>query len=104
MYFENFEKLCKDRRITVSRVSQETGVSKVTFSAWKKGDYTPKMDKLQKIADFFNVSIEYLTTGKEKETSAHSAEALEMLELYEKADPTIQQFVLNALKSSQQES
>ena len=32
---------------------------------WKQGKYTPKQDKLQKIADYFGVSLEYLMTGKE---------------------------------------
>ena len=33
----------------------------------KAGRYTPKQDKMQKIADYFGVSIEYLMTGEEKE-------------------------------------
>lgn len=41
-------------------VSRATGVSPSTLSDWKKGLYTPKTDKLKKIADFFGVSIEEL--------------------------------------------
>ena len=48
-------------------VTRATGIASSTLTDWKKGRYTPKQDKLQKIADFLGVSLEYLTTGKEKE-------------------------------------
>ena len=48
-------------------VAKETGITKSTFSDWKSGRSTPKKEKLQKIADFFNVSLAYLMTGEEKE-------------------------------------
>ena len=48
-------------------VSKATGIPASTFSDWKKGRSIPKQDKLQKIADFFNVSVDYLMTGREPE-------------------------------------
>lgn len=63
--YEIFEKLCKERGVTPYKISKETGISRATLSEWKKGTYTPKRDKMQLIADFFGVSLEYLTTGKE---------------------------------------
>lgn len=45
--------------ITDYRVAKETGVSTATLSNWKSGVYIPKVDKLQKLADYFGVSIEY---------------------------------------------
>lgn len=53
--------------VTAYRVGKETGISTATLTQWKKGVSTPKQDKLQKIADYFNVSLEYLMTGEEKE-------------------------------------
>lgn len=50
-----------------SYVATGSGVTKSTFSDWKAGRYQPKNDKLQKIASFLGVSVEYLTTGEEKE-------------------------------------
>ena len=43
-----------------------------TISNWKNGKYIPKDDKMQKIADLLNVSVEYLMTGKEKEFDRYS--------------------------------
>lgn len=65
--YEVFEKLLKANGVTAYRVGKETGISTATLTQWKKGVSTPKQDKLQKIADYFNVSLEYLMTGEEKE-------------------------------------
>lgn len=64
--YDIFEKLCQAHNITPYRVCKETGLTTATISNWKAGRYTPKADKLQKIADYFGVSIEYLMTGKEE--------------------------------------
>lgn len=60
MGYDAFEKLCTSRNVTPYKVAKETGVSTSTLSSWKKGRYTPKQDKLQKIADYFGVSVDYL--------------------------------------------
>ena len=62
-----FEELLQKYGVSTYKVSKETGISQSTFSAWKSGISTPKQDKMQIIADYFNVSLDYLTTGKEKE-------------------------------------
>ena len=67
MYYENFETLCKRDNVKPSDVSKTTGISTATFTSWKQGKYTPKQDKLQLIADFFNVSVDYIMTGKENQ-------------------------------------
>lgn len=69
--YEIFEKLLQVKGVSAYRVAKETGISTATLTQWKKGTSTPKQDKLQKIADYFGVSIEYLMTGKEKEGESH---------------------------------
>lgn len=54
----NFRKLLQEKGVTAYRVSKETGIAQSTFSDWKNGRSEPKIDKLQKIADFFKVGIE----------------------------------------------
>ncbi len=51
---------CRD-----SDVAKATNITKSTFSDWKNGRSEPKREKLVKIADFFGVTLEYLTTGKD---------------------------------------
>ncbi len=48
-------------------VSKATGITKSTFSDWKSGRSQPKNEKLQKIADYFGVTVDYLMTGEEKQ-------------------------------------
>lgn len=67
MGYEVFQKLCEEKGVKPSQVSRATGVATATLTNWKKGGYTPKQDKLKAIADFFNVSLDYLVTGEEKE-------------------------------------
>ena len=62
-----FEQLCKEKGVTAYKVCKETGLTTATISNWKAGRYTPKQEKMQKIADYFGVSLEYLMTGKTKE-------------------------------------
>lgn len=49
-----------------AEVARNTKIAPSVFSEWKKGKSNPKQDKLQRIADYFGVSIEYLMTGEEK--------------------------------------
>ena len=62
-----FEELLQKHGVSAYKVSKDTGIAQSVFSSWKNGISTPKQDKMQKIADYFNVSIEYLATGIEKE-------------------------------------
>lgn len=58
--YSKVERLMEEHKTTAYRVSIETGVPTSTFSDWKAGRYTPKYDKVKKIADYFGVTVEYL--------------------------------------------
>lgn len=62
-----FEKLLQKHGVSAYRVSKDLGIAQSVLSSWKNGISTPKQDKMQKIADYFNVSVDYLMTGKERE-------------------------------------
>lgn len=63
--YENYERLRKERGYTDYEVAAATGIATATLSSWKNGKYTPKADKLLKIADFLNVGLEDLVRPKE---------------------------------------
>lgn len=71
MYYENFAKLCEESNIKPNKVSKETGISTATLTSWKQGKYTPKQDKLQKIADFFGVPLRWLMGDMEEEINKY---------------------------------
>ena len=62
-----FEELLQKYGVSTYKVSKDTGIAQSVFSSWKNGISTPKQDKMQIIADYFNVSIDYIMTGREKE-------------------------------------
>ena len=69
-----FKQLADLKGVKLSTIAKETGINLSTFTDWKAGRYTPKSDKMQKIADYFHVSVEYLTTGKDTEKESESGE------------------------------
>ena len=64
--YEIYCKLRDSMGLKDADIVKATGITKSTFSDWKSGRSNPKNEKLQKIADFFNVSLDYLMTGEDK--------------------------------------
>ena len=65
--YKIFESLLHERGVTAYKVAKATGISTASLTDWKKGRSSPKADKLQKIADYFGVSVDYLLGNKTKE-------------------------------------
>jgi len=61
--YSKYAELRDKAGITDYEVAKKTGVSTSTLSNWKAGRYTPKADKIQKIATYFGVGIETLLEG-----------------------------------------
>ena len=57
--YQKYVELRDQKGVTDYRVACETGITKSTFTDWKSGRSEPKLDKLQKIADYFGVGIDY---------------------------------------------
>ena len=85
--YETFEKLLKDHGLRIADVAKATGLSYSTFTDWKAGRYTPKAEKRQQIADFFNVPLEYLDTGEMPEQYYFNPETAQIAqEIYDDKD------------------
>lgn len=63
--YEIFEQLLQKYGVTAYKVAKATGISQTTFSNWKSGRSNPKIDAMQKIADYFGITLDYLMTGSE---------------------------------------
>ena len=63
--YEIFAELLKEKGLKAADVTRATGIKSPVFSEWKKGKSKPNTEKMIKIANFLDVSVEYLTTGKE---------------------------------------
>lgn len=69
---ERVKCICKERRIPISKLEKELGFSNGYIGQLKKGIFPA--DRLKKIADYLEVSIDYLMTGEKKEVSTTKAE------------------------------
>lgn len=65
MFWEIFSDLCAKNGIKPSKAAESCGINRSNVSLWKSRGYVPRSDALKRIADFFNVSTDYLL-GKEK--------------------------------------
>lgn len=61
--YKNFQQLLIAKGTTCYKVAKETGIAQSTLSDWKRGVSVPKIDKLQKIADYFGVPVTYFLVG-----------------------------------------
>ena len=59
--YERVAKLCKRNKLAITALEKELGFGRGTIGKWKKGA-EPNLASLQKVADYFNVSVDYLTT------------------------------------------
>lgn len=60
MFYDVYAKLCKEIGKSPSAVAQELHINKSNVSNWKNNGYTPRGDVLNRIADYFGVSVDYL--------------------------------------------
>lgn len=58
--YEKFVELLQKHNTTAYKVAKATGIAYSTFSDWKSGRSNPKNEKLQKIANYFGISVSYL--------------------------------------------
>ncbi|WP_152658310.1 helix-turn-helix domain-containing protein [Oceanobacillus sp. CFH 90083] len=56
--FDKVKKLCKSRGITITELEEKVGFGRNSMYSWKKNK--PSTDKLEKVADYFNVTTDYL--------------------------------------------
>lgn len=76
---ERIKLLCKEQKTSLNAMESECGFAKGYASKLDKS--TPNAENLRKIANFFNVSVDYLMTGEENpedfsDEAAHLAEKI----------------------------
>lgn len=106
--YEIYCKLRDQAHVKDADVVKATKITKSTFSDWKNGRSNPKLDKLQKIADYFGVTVDYLMTGRdEKDITKTLNKVMEQFEnnengpLYydgEEIDETSRNLIRNAFE------
>lgn len=75
MFWNNFVDLCNASNETPNGVAKKLGFSTGTVTWWKKGRH-PRDTALKKIADYFDVSVDYLLgngDSKKKESDSYNS-------------------------------
>jgi transcriptional regulator with XRE-family HTH domain len=72
VFFDNFVSLCEQKGVKPSRALTEAGVPKSAYSYWRTeagagNDAKPTNQNAVKLAQYFNVTVDYLLTGNQKE-------------------------------------
>lgn len=63
--YERIIELCKERGLAQTALEKELGFSRGSIGKLRKG--STSIERLQKIADYFGVSVKYLSTGEEEQ-------------------------------------
>ena len=66
---QRIEHLRNATNLSKYRLCKELNIAQSTYNTWILEDRVPKPERLQKIADYFGVTIDYLMNGEEKEWS-----------------------------------
>lgn len=75
MFYDIFSQLCAEKGVSCKQATLEMGFGNSTATQWKKRGTPPKGESLQKIADYFGVTTDYLLTGQ-KNTPADAEEGI----------------------------
>lgn len=60
MFYDLYCKLCRQKGVSPTRAALDMGMSKATPTTWKNKGTTPQASQLQKISEYFGVSIDFL--------------------------------------------
>lgn len=72
MIKDRIKELAKARNMGLPALEKELGFGNGTILKWDRSD--PAANKLKMVADYFNVTVDYLLTGEEKEKPDVSVE------------------------------
>lgn len=69
MFANRIKYLRQSRELNQVQLADKLGVAKQSVSNWENDNIMPSVEMLEKIADFFEVSTDYLLGREEKKTT-----------------------------------
>ncbi|UOQ47208.1 helix-turn-helix domain-containing protein [Gracilibacillus caseinilyticus] len=64
---KRIRKLRQDKKLTMKQLGEKFSLAESTISGYENGNRKPDMDLVIKLADFFEVSVDYLYGREEKQ-------------------------------------
>ncbi|WP_083509150.1 helix-turn-helix domain-containing protein [Planococcus rifietoensis] len=74
MLSQRMKSLRSKKKLTQSELAKILGVARTTYAMYEQGQREPDYETLQKIADYFEVTVDYLLGREEKKTPSWSDE------------------------------
>lgn len=68
MFYDVFTSLCEKKGVSPNKALTDCKISRTSTAKWREGA-TPRGVTLQKLADYFGVTTDYLLTGEETKKS-----------------------------------
>lgn len=84
MFSEIVKELRLKHRMTQDELAARVNLTQNSVSAWERRGAVPPMEILTKLSKIFNVSIDYLLTGKKSNARECTFEELQLLEKYDR--------------------
>lgn len=85
--YDVIKRLCEENGIAMTALEQKLGFGRGSIGKLKTSSRSMTSERLQKVADFFGVSPEYLMTGEQPESYYVNLETADMAqELYDNKD------------------
>lgn len=84
MFSETVKELRLKHRMTQDELAARVNLTQNSVSAWERRGAVPPMEILTKLSKIFNVSIDYLLTGKKSNARECTFEELQLLEKYDR--------------------
>jgi len=81
IFFDILSNLLTSHNVTQKQLAEFLQIRQNTISDWKKNGNLPSGETAIKIANFFNVSLDYLLTGEEK-NNVYSPDEIELISNY----------------------
>lgn len=73
---ENIKRLCKKAGTSIPKLGTELGFGNGALYNWDKN--SPSIDKLQKVAAFFNTSVDSILSGELSQVNPDSTEVIDI--------------------------
>lgn len=83
--FEKIQLLMMSRHMNKADLAKAVGVSSGNLNDWSSGRSSPSVEKLIKLADFFDVSLDYLV-GRDDRYPAPTPDTFELIRMYDNLD------------------
>ncbi|MCL2704424.1 MAG: helix-turn-helix domain-containing protein [Defluviitaleaceae bacterium] len=94
---ERLEVLLKSEKMTAKELTEKLEVGKTTINDWKRGKSTPSPKTLIGLSHIFNISIDWLLTGKEGIINELSKDENQIITTYRNSDVRGRHAILNVV-------